>query len=64
MSHVTDVLAFLCVVLGAAALGSGAWILLVLRGKLEPHERNQCVMLMLVGVIVIVVGYMLSRPLD
>ena len=64
MNHVTDLLAFLCVVLGLAAIGSGAWILLVLRGRLEPHERNQCVMIVLVGAIVTVVGLMLSRPLD
>jgi hypothetical protein len=62
MSHVTDVLAFLCVVLGLAAMGSGAWILLVLRGRLETHERNQVLMSIMAGAIVLVIGYMLSRP--
>ena len=63
MNHVTDVLAFLCVVLGLAAMGCGAWILLVVRDRLERHEKNQLVLIILVGAIVTVIGYMLSRPL-
>jgi hypothetical protein len=62
MNHVSDLLAFLCVVLGLAAMGSGAWILLVVRGRLAPHERNQCALVILVGAILCVVGYTLSRP--
>jgi Tfp pilus assembly protein PilN len=62
MNHVTDLLAFLCVVLGLAALGSGAWILLVVRDRLARHERNQIVLLMLVGAMLCVIGYVLSRP--
>lgn len=64
MTHVTDLLAFLCVVLGLAAIGSGAWILLVVRDRLERHEKNQLVLVMLTGTIILLVGYMLSRPLD
>ena len=64
MSHVTDLLAFLCVVLGLAAMGSGAWILLVVGSRLQRHEKNQLILIILVGAIVTVIGYMLSRPLD
>jgi hypothetical protein len=62
VNQVTDLLAFICVVLGLAAMGSGAWILLVLRGRLAAHERNQVLLSILVGAIVCIVGYMLSRP--
>jgi len=59
MSLVDDTLAFLCVVLGLAAMGSGAWILLVLRGKLARHEQNQVALAIMVGAIVTVIGLML-----
>lgn len=57
-----NTIAYVCAILGLAALCGGAWILIVLHGRLMPHERNQAVMVILVGVILIVVGYTLSRP--
>jgi len=59
VNHVSDLLAFFCVVLGLAAMGSGAWILLVVRGRLAPHERNQCALVIMVGAILTVTGLML-----
>ena len=62
MTSVADLFAYICAILGLAAVCGGVWVLLVLHGRLARPERNQAVMVILVGVILIVVGYTLSRP--
>lgn len=59
-----NTVAYVCAILGLAAVCGGAWVLIILRGRLAKHERNQAVMVMLVGIILIVVGYTLSRPVS
>lgn len=59
MNDVAHGLAFLCVVLGLVAIGGGAWVLLVAHTHLAKHERNQCALVIMVGVILLIIGFML-----
>lgn len=57
-----DIIGFVLAVFGLAAACGGIWALLVLRGRLDSQERNSILTLILVGAILILIGYVLSRP--
>lgn len=57
-----DTIAFVCAVLGLAGACIGAWILIVMRGRLSASESDQVISLVLVGLLLLTIGYILSRP--